>query len=140
MRGRRSSFECFAFAARERLYKEFVRVFYELLYFLVGQFAVEADAYPVLFVHVIGGSDIVVEGLQFADIVGCAPYGAEVEDIDIDEAEPLVGDAEYEQIAVVLRGSLPEGEFLGCAPERKTIFAKILDIHNSLIDNDIANI
>lgn len=140
MRGRRCSVECFAFAARERLYKDFVRVFYELLYFLVVQFAVEADAYPVLFVHMIGWSDIVVEGLQLADIVSCAPYGAEVEDIDIYEAEPLVGDAEYEQIAVVLRGGLPEWEFLGCSTERKTIFAKILDIHNSLIDNNIANI
>ena len=128
------------FFSRERCGNQFVGVAHEFEDAAVGQFAIETYAYPMFFVHVVSGFYVVVECLQFLNAVGIAFDYAEVEYVHIHEAEPFVGDREYEQIAVVFRGGFSEWHFVGDAFERQTVSPEIFDIHNVLIVSGIANI
>ena len=70
---------------------------YEVLDEFVGQYAVEVDLVPVLFVHVPGGSDVGVGVAEFNGIVGVAlqeePFGF----LKVYHCENLAFDAKSER-------------------------------------------
>ena len=80
---------------------ELIRPPYQLAHKVVGHVAVEVHANPVLLVHMVSRAYAFVAFLQFSPLFRRAFQVAEVEHVNVDEAEPLAAHLEHKQVAVV---------------------------------------
>lgn len=97
--------------------------------FAVGNIPVETDTDPMPFVHMVAGLYALVAVPQIDRLVRVALQTTEIELADIDETEPLIPHAEYEQIPVVLRARLVERHLVAGARERKAVCPEFFYIH-----------